>query len=340
MVLSRKHDKLPLEFKILLHRDTQTDTQMTSKQENPKSSISNEIKTESKRGCRLAWFRLGDLGFYKDFGEWYKKNHKTPYKTPYVVNLVKKYSYVLKTPSRASNLLLLTKDKRRLVMSALANLSKYLGCYGYWRDIVKNSGLKWEKRDALETLISMLNSNISDTQTWLMNTVQALPQKYASVLTFTALTGLRPSEACMSTKLIVELFEQKRLNKYLDEKSLMLQHFRFKELFLRGNKNAYISFIAKELLDLILKIEPRIKYTALVSALRKRSFKIKTKELRKLHATTLRDHLPQELIDLLQGRVSQSVFLRFYYKPFLQDIRDKTLKGIEPLQNELLELLS
>ena len=63
-----RYDNLAEEYKEKLqdiHKKpdyTQTYTQMTSKQENPKSSISNEIKTESKRGCRLAWFRLGDLG--------------------------------------------------------------------------------------------------------------------------------------------------------------------------------------------------------------------------------------------------------------------------------------
>ena len=68
--------------------------------------------------------------------------------------------------------------------------------------------------------------------------------------------------------------------------------------------------------------------------------KNKTKQLRKLNATLLRDNLPREVIDLLQGRINQSVFLRYYYKPFLKDIRDRTLKGIEPLQKELLEILS
>jgi len=57
-------------------------------------------------------------------------------------------------------------------------------------------------------------------------------------------------------------------------------------------------------------------------------------------ATKLRESLPTEAIDLLQGRINRSVFLRYYYKPFLRDIRTKTLKGTKPSQKELLEILS
>ena len=227
-------------------------------------------------------------------------------------------------------------------MSAISNLSKYLGIYEFWRQIIKNTGLKWEKRSALETIIDILNSDIGDTQKWLFEAVQRLPRKYATVLVFTALTGSRPSEACNSCKLIVEVSEKNRLHEYLNPELMMVQHFRYKDIFLRNSKIAYISFVSGELLNLILQRKPRIKYTALVSALRKRGFKIRIKELRKLYATLLREnqHLPKEAIDLLEGRVGESIFLRFYYKPFLQNLKQKALKGIEPLQQKLLKIIS
>ena len=43
-----------------------------------------------------------------------------------------RYAYVLDKPNNASQLLLLSKDTRRLSMAALSNLSKYLGCYQHW----------------------------------------------------------------------------------------------------------------------------------------------------------------------------------------------------------------
>lgn len=156
---------------------------------------------------------------------------------------------------------------------------------------------------------------------------------------FTALTGLRPSEAVNSCKLIVELSDQNRLSEYLDSDMMMLKHFKFKDTFLRGCKNAYISFVTEELLNLVLETKPVIKYATLQTKVKRLGLRNRTKQLRKLYATTLRNYIPHEVVDLLQGRISQSIFLRFYYKPFLADIRRKTLEGIYSLQEEAFSKL-
>ncbi|MGB9135476.1 MAG: hypothetical protein WCC63_07860, partial [Candidatus Bathyarchaeia archaeon] len=114
----------------------------------------------------------------------------------YAISYAVGYADVLADSSKVHLLSSLTKDKRRLVMIALANLSKYLGIYEHWRSIVKNAGLKWEKRSALETFVSILNSNVNDTAEWLRDIVKVLPKKYATVVVFNALTGLRPTEGC------------------------------------------------------------------------------------------------------------------------------------------------
>lgn len=130
------------------------------------------------------------------------------------------------------------------------------------------------------------------------------------------------------------------LDCYLNRDLLMLQHFRFRDAFLRRNKNAYISFISKKLLNLVVEGKPRITYQQLQKKIYRSGLKNNTRQLRKLNATLLRETLSREVIDLLQGRINQSVFLRYYYKPFLKDSRYRTIKGIEPLQKELLEILS
>jgi enamine deaminase RidA (YjgF/YER057c/UK114 family) len=224
-------------------------------------------------------------------------------------------------------------------MSALANLSKYLGVYQHWKAIAKNAGLKWEKKVSLDIVLDIMNTNLQDCWTWLKQVLQILPKEYGTVLVFTALTGLRPSESVNSTRLISELDEEKKLGDYLNQELLMLEHFRYGELFLRRYKNAYISFVTPQLLRLVTTYKPKINYSTLSTKIKRLKEPIRTKQLRKYYATTLREHLPTEAIDLLQGRINRSVFLRYYYKPFLKDVRDKTLKGIEPLQNELLELL-
>jgi intergrase/recombinase len=245
----------------------------------------------------------------------------------------------LEKPGLASQLLMLSKDVRRMAMSSLSNLSKYLGIYDQWKQTIRNFGLKWENTSGLEAFLSILNSNVNETETWLKQVIQKLPKEYSTVLVFDALTGLRPNEAVMSCKLITELSEKNMLNQYLDKDLLMLQHFRFPELFLRRSKNAYISFITPQLLNMVLEIKPKVKYTALDTKIGRLGFSIKTKQLRKLHATTLRTYLPQELIDLLQGRISQTVFIKFYYRPLLEDIKNKTLKAIQPIEKELIEII-
>jgi len=253
---------------------------------------------------------------------------------------VRRYHDVLRNPRKISQIGALSKDKKRMAMAGLANLSKYLGCYGYWRTLVKNAGLRWEKKVSLDIVLDIMNTNLQDCWAWLKQVLVRIPKEYGCVLVFTALTGLRPSEAVNSTKLISELYESGRLEEYLNQELLMLEHFRHGEIFLRKFKNAYISFITPELLELITTVKPRIKYPTLYTKIHRLGVSNKTKQLRKYFATKLRESLPTEAIDLLQGRINQSVFLRYYYKPFLKDMRDRTLKGIEPLQKELLGILS
>lgn len=226
-----------------------------------------------------------------------------------------------------------------MVMASLANLTKYLGLYDQWKQAVKSYGLKWERNTALDTFISILNSNLEDVKLWLKNLIVKLPKPYASLLVFASLTGLRPTEACTSCSLITNLSEIGRLDDYLDKELMMLQHFKFPKLFLRRCKNAYISFISSDLLNLILEAKPIVRYSALDTKINRLGFSNQIKQLRKLYATTLRSHLPQELIDLLQGRISQTVFMKFYYRPLLEDTKNKALKAIQPLENELIELI-
>ncbi|MFH0748945.1 MAG: integrase [Candidatus Bathyarchaeota archaeon] len=264
------------------------------------------------------------------FIEWLSKDHAKNTVGDMLRNSTK-YCYILENPSKASNLLNLSKDSRRVAMSSLANLSKFLGVYEYWRQIVRNAGLKWENRSPLEAVMSILNAKISDTKPWLKEALQTLPRQHGVVLLFDALTGLRPQEAAKSCRLISELTENGKLNEYLNEEIYMLEHFKYQELFLRKCKNAYISFVTPELLEVVKSVQPKITYEAIDSGLNRNRLAVRTKELRKLYATLLREHMPQELVDLLQGRVSQSVFLRFYYKPLLSDVREKVLKAITPL---------
>jgi len=123
----------------------------------------------------------------------------------------------------------------------------------------------------------------------------------------------------------------------------MLEHFKFPKLFLRGSKNCYISFVSEDLLDLILEtakvFERDITYAAMVWGIQKIAhLPVRMLQLRKLYATTLREKgITKEIIDLLQGRIGQSIFLRHYYKPYLRKVKAKVLKAIEPMTTDLIK---
>lgn len=52
---------------------------------------------------------------------------------------------------------------------------------------------------------NLLNFNLDHIKDWLKLVIQRVPKDFAVVEVFAVLTGLRPSEACMSTNLISEL---------------------------------------------------------------------------------------------------------------------------------------
>jgi len=224
-------------------------------------------------------------------------------------------------------------------MCSLANLSKFLGLYDRWKDIIRRYGLKWEQRNSFETFLSILNSDINGTKQWLIESLPKLPLKYRTALVYQALTGLRPNEACMSLRLLGELREQNRISEYYDSDLNMLEHFRYPQ-FLRGSKNTFISFIDEELLKKALRVKFTQTYNSIQSYLKKKRIPLKARNLRQLFATVLRNKgIPSETINLVQGRISKGVFVRFYYKPLLKQIGTEILQAIKPLQNELLHYL-
>jgi hypothetical protein len=44
----------------------------------------------------------------------------------------------------------------------------------------------------------------------------------------------------------------------------------------------------------------------------------------------------REIVDLLQGRVGKSIFLRHYYRPGLAEYKDKVLTAVEKLREKII----
>jgi intergrase/recombinase len=165
---------------------------------------------------------------------------------------------------------------------------------------------------------------------WLKDSYSRLPQKYANVLIFNALTGLRPSEACMAINLIHYDYDN-----YINQTAQTLEHFRF-PCFIRRTKKAYISIYNDRIIDMAENTYKEITYSFLKYIFRKCGLHLHISFCRKIFATYLRTHgIEQEIIDLLQGRAPQSVFARHYFKPNLLKEREKITVCLENLYQEI-----
>lgn len=197
-------------------------------------------------------------------------------------------------------------------MKSLAALSKYLGSYNKWKDIIQRYQLKWSGDDSLQTFknITKAGKDYETMTYWLKNAISRLPEKYGNILLYDALTGLRPEEACKSISLIHNCLEE-----YLNKQSFVLEHFKYPELFLRRTKKAYISLMSER----ILNIERQCSdcgYNSLRLAVKRYSLDMNMAYCRKIFATHLRmSGIEAETIDLLSGRSPKTVFAKHYFRP-------------------------
>ena len=156
------------------------------------------------------------------------------------------------------------------------------------------------------------------------------------LLKFAALTGLRKAEAIASFNLIVALGQERGgLESYYDRERGALEHYKYPEQFLRTTKNAFITLIPDELLDEIAGYEP-VTYEMVRKRLERREIRVRINELRDHWGTFMLDHgLIKEEVDLLQGRISKSIFVRHYWSPALAELRGRVFKALELLRTEL-----
>ena len=146
---------------------------------------------------------------------------------------------------------------------------------------------------------------------------------------------MRKQESVNSFNLIIKLAREGRLDSYYNVDLKALQHFMFEEIFIRRNKNVYISFVHENLISKIANSKP-ISYNSFRLRLRRRNMKTRISELRDHFGTyLLKKGILQQEIDLLQGRLPASVFVQYYWSPSFKDLRDRTLKAVRELEQEL-----
>lgn len=221
-------------------------------------------------------------------------------------------------------------------MKSLSSLSKYLGLCETWSKMIKQYQLQWSKHNkSLNVFHSIFNDNqesLPSMIAWLKSSISHLSGDYGNTLLFATLTGLRPEESLNAIGLI-----KNQYNEYVDYKRNLLLHYKYPNLFLRRTKNAYVSVIDQNILETAKDTPKEFSYNVPRLALKKPGLNVNLYYCRKVFATYLRNKgIEPEIIDLLQGRISSSVFVNHYYRP---DINEIITNRIRPVLIELLNNL-
>jgi hypothetical protein len=236
------------------------------------------------------------------------------------INYAKKYSHILNS-GNAQEILSLPNEKRIHIMKALSSVSKFTGCYDRLRNIITNYQLKWSNENSLDIFKNIIldhDKSYDSMVEWLKIIINLpnLKKDYRNILLFRTLIGLRQLEALKSIKMIKGDSQY-----YINKNTMLLEHFRFPHFFIRRTKKAYISIVNESILNIAKNSATLNSYMSLVSGIKRDNpnYYIHTKYCRKIFATYLRNKgIEQEIIDLLQGRIPKSVFVRHYYRPDLK----------------------
>jgi len=233
---------------------------------------------------------------------------------------------------------LLSEGKRRMVLAGLSALAKYLGIYNQWKESVQRYGIKWigvETKD--KRIIQRLTKaiDINDVYDWIRKVKEAR-MELSVFMDFMALTGLRLVEAVESFNLIIKLAKEGKLSEYYDSEKEVLEHYKFRELFLRKGKKALISFVPKELVQRISQSVPVKTANCIDKTVRNSGLHSRFSDLREFHGSIMTKYLNQNEIDFIHGRIGTSTFMANYYNPlWISDLKQRVFKGIAEIEAKI-----
>jgi hypothetical protein len=251
-------------------------------------------------------------------------------------NYASRYGHCL-LEQNLSDLQGLSDDKRNHAMKALSALARFLGFYDSWRTLVKDYGLKWTGKSADEIVINRLTKIVDPEEvfTWVKQVKRARPQ-LTYLIDLTAISGLRLVEAVESYNLIIRLAREGNLGQYYNAESGTLEHYRFKKLFIRRTKKAFISFIPENFVEKISGANRLASARSVLKLIRRRGLKSRFGDLREMHGSYATKYLRDAEIDFLQGRVTANVFMRNYFNPALiNDLKQRAFKAIDDILGKI-----
>ncbi|MDQ3852196.1 MAG: hypothetical protein M3299_05110 [Thermoproteota archaeon] len=222
---------------------------------------------------------------------------------------------------------------RRHAMESLAAWSKFIGAYEQWQEIKRRYSLHWTNGDeSLQAIHRYFNGdNLEDMLQRIREMVSVLPPSMSKIVHWGALVGLRANEIIASVRFIND---KEAFTKYYDPQRMTLNHWKMPGM-LRKTKKAYQSFITPEMLSIVQNLDKVPTYNAIRHVCNRKGLVCNLHLCRKVFASWLRkEGIAAEIVDLLQGRVSQSILTRHYLAPS-QSMKDDVLRALEKLQRQL-----
>jgi len=239
-----------------------------------------------------------------------------------------RYGYEVFFKKNMTPLFQINESKRLDVMKSLSLLSKYMGCYDEWIKLKNAYGLKWVVNNNPFPLIN--SKPFSRLVEEVKELINALSIRFMHEIHFMALSGLRVEESLNAIK----IFKTDR-EAYLNNELKILEHFRYTQTFIRKSKKAFITVLDDGMIKALENSKP-ITYNMLKSFLFRKNMKISLNLFRKIFATHLREKgIPIEIIDLLQGRIPNNIFVKHYYRPELKTIIEKIRELLPELRSIL-----
>ena len=299
----------------------------------------NHQEEQQEQPCpsRIRGFEMSYSSSHYSFEQYLKAQKKRNVRQ--IISYAKRYHQVLETGDASALVALSSGAMRRHAMEAITVYAKYSGLYEEWCQIRKRYSLHWTNGDeSLQAMQRFFDEGLSfDTMLQqIKNLIDKTPVWVGKIFRFAILTGLRSSEVLESVRLLNTARDSERSYYYNPERQA-LEHFRFPEIFIRRTKKAFISFVTPEMLDIVkLSVYRKVTYNQIRLACRKSGINsMYMHYTRKIFASWLRHSgIQPEIIDLLQGRVSQSILTRHYLAP-KPSFKEEVLQALEKLQRQL-----
>ena len=269
------------------------------------------------------------------YSEWLEQNYaKTTQKNVWTYSR-KYFRFVLEKD--LTELARLNNSVRNNTIKALIVLSKFLGELEDFKTRLKSHGIKETSHtNSVDAFLRMMNAGNSNILQYYRDIQQHLRPNERLFSKFLLVSGLRMTEAITSFNMIIKLHTEGRLGDYFNADLSALEHFKYKEQFLRGTKNCFITFIDPALVSEIANSTP-VNYAQIRKRLLKEKLGMRFNEFRDYFATYMLKHgIVEYECNMVQGRINpDSILTKHYLSPSFTELRDRILANVELMLQEL-----